>query len=59
MADLDELKRTAEHLDTTPSASPILAGLIISSAIRDAGEFIGKSITEVGGKYIQAITQKK
>jgi hypothetical protein len=59
MADLDQLKRTAEQLDTTESAAPILAGLIIASAIRDAGDFVGKSIKEIGGKYIEAITQKK
>lgn len=59
MADLDELKRTAEQLDTTESASKILGALIIASAIRDAGDFLGKSIKEIGGKYIQAVTQKK
>ena len=59
MADLDELKRTAEELDTTESASRILSALIVSSAIRDAADFLGKSIKEIGGKYIQAATQKK
>jgi hypothetical protein len=59
MANLDDLKQTAQDLQSGLGDSSVLASLILASAIRDASEHIAKAINESSRKYMEFVTQKQ